>query len=200
MPVHRTLARECRFEIERIKKSRFLGAARPVDSAEDAQAFIAQIRREESDARHHCFAWRLLGGDARAWDDGEPGGTAGQPILTRIDGLGLRGVVVVVTRYFGGTKLGKGGLIRAYGAAAAATLATGEIIEVHETRAVALCFDYRDQGSVDAILHGLRLRPSARDYGERITLEIPVPIELVSSLGEALRERTAGRIQLAEDD
>ena len=124
MPAYRTIAAALSTEIEPIKKSRFVADAAPVSSPEEALRFIESIQAQTPDAGHHCYGWRLQAGDAgwRVSDDGEPGGTAGMPILARIDGQDLCGVVVVVTRWFGGTKLGKGGLIRAYGAAAAAVL------------------------------------------------------------------------------
>ena len=118
MGTYLTFADAVHVEPEPIKRSRFIGDGAPIASVEEGMAFITDIKTRYPDAGHHCFAWRLAKGDAgfRVNDDGEPGGTGGQPILNHIDGADLRGVVIVVTRYFGGTKLGKGGLIRAYGA------------------------------------------------------------------------------------
>ena len=116
MPSYQTLEDVSVAEPPPSKGSRFIGHAAPIQSAEQAMAYVETIRERYPDASHHCFAWRTQTGDRgwRASDDGEPGGTAGRPILARIDGAELVGVVVVVVRYYGGTNLGKGGLIRAY--------------------------------------------------------------------------------------
>ena len=102
-----------------VKHSRFLARAAPADSTHAAQAFVGSV--SDPDATHNCWAWRI-GGDYRSSDDGEPAGTAGRPILAAIDGQGFDRVVVVVTRWFGGIKLGAGGLVRAYGGSAAECL------------------------------------------------------------------------------
>jgi uncharacterized YigZ family protein len=196
VPAYRTIAAAVSTEIPAIKKSRFVADAAPVSSEAEALAFIAAIQKEHDDARHHCFAWRLQAGDAgwRVSDAGEPGGTAGMPILARIDGQDLRGLVVVVTRWFGGTKLGKGGLIRAYGGAAAAVLEAAVVVEVRETVAVQIRFAYGDQGAVDAVLRAMELVPTAADYGEAVVISVAVPTEEQAALAEQLRDGTAGRV------
>ena len=196
MPSYRTIAHAVSTEIEPIKKSRFVAAAAPVSAVDEALGFIAAVQKKHADARHHCFGWRLQAGDAgwRVSDDGEPGGTAGMPILARIDGQDLRGLVVVVTRWFGGTKLGKGGLIRAYGAAAAAALEAAELIEVRDTVTVQIRFAYGDQGAVDGVLRAMELVPTAADYGEQVVLSVAVPTEDETTLAEQLRDGTAGRV------
>ena len=108
-----TIARPGRSEL-RIKGSRFLGFAQPVKSEEDADRQRSQLKRKYHDAAHQPFAYRLADDHERCSDDGEPRGTAGPPILTEIQGAGLYDLQVVVVRYFGGTKLGKGGLARAF--------------------------------------------------------------------------------------
>ena len=113
-----TLAGRCRHAQE-IRKSRFLAQAAPVETIERALAFLHQVA--EADATHNCWAYRI-GQDYRFNDDGEPGGTAGRPILQAIEGAGMDRVMVVVTRWYGGIKLGAGGLVRAYGGTAAECL------------------------------------------------------------------------------
>jgi uncharacterized YigZ family protein len=197
-----TLSTPVSLEVDPTKKSRFIGDAAPVGTADDAMAFVRKIQALHPNAGHHCFAWRLEAGD-RGWrssDDGEPGGTAGMPILARSDGAGLRGVVVVGSRWFGGTKLGKGGLIRAYGGAAAETLATGEIIEVRETRTFTLTHSYEDQGAVDGVLRGVALQPTHQDFGAQVSQVVAVPIEEVVLLLRELTDRTAGRVQIDEQN
>jgi uncharacterized YigZ family protein len=111
-----------------VQGSRFVATAAAAADRRQAMAFVEEIRKEFFDATHTAFAYRLgpAGADQRAHDDGEPSGTAGKPILTAIERAGVTGVVVTVTRYFGGTKLGTGGLVRAYGGAAAEALAAAE--------------------------------------------------------------------------
>lgn len=117
-----TLAMPCDYQ-EVIRKSRFLARAAPIAQPEDAQAFIQTV--SDSTATHNCWAWKI-GNQYRFSDDGEPGGTAGRPMLTAIEGQGCDQVVVVVTRWFGGIQLGTGGLARAYGGSAAKCLQAGE--------------------------------------------------------------------------
>ncbi|THV17393.1 IMPACT family protein [Rhizobium rhizophilum] len=113
--------------VQDIKKSRFIGKAAPIGSEEEAKAFIAEV--SDPAANHNCWAWRI-GQSYRFSDDGEPSGTAGKPILQAIDGQDLDGVVVVVTRFFGGILLGSGGLMRAYGGTAAQMLRPAEKREI----------------------------------------------------------------------
>lgn len=113
--------------VQDIKKSRFIGQAAPIGSEEDARAFLAKV--SDPAANHNCWAWRL-GHSYRFSDDGEPSGTAGKPILQAIDGQDLDGVVVVVTRFFGGILLGSGGLVRAYGGTAAQMLRQADKREI----------------------------------------------------------------------
>ena len=140
-----TLADYARAEIK-VKGSRFIAEAIRVENVKDAEAEIAAIRKREYNATHHCTAYRIdPGGDIfRYNDDGEPNGTAGAPILRQIDARQLTNTLVVVTRYYGGTKLGTGGLLRAYGDAAAEALAAAPIEEhVIRTR-LRLRFGYDD--------------------------------------------------------
>lgn len=102
----------------KIKASRFIAEIFPVHTQEEIESHIQEVKKREYTANHHCFAWRLGTGDREQWrvsDDGEPSGTAGKPIYQVLVGAALTNILVIVTRYFGGTKLGKGGLIRAYG-------------------------------------------------------------------------------------
>ncbi|GAB6855305.1 IMPACT family protein [Asaia astilbis] len=110
-----------------VKKSLFRVHAAPIANEEEALAFFERVR--ELDATHNCWAWRI-GGRYRSFDDGEPGGTAGRPILQAIDSQEFDHVAVMVVRWFGGVKLGAGGLVRAYGGAAAACLKQGEAVEI----------------------------------------------------------------------
>lgn len=130
----------------KVKRSRFIAEAMPVEDEAQAEAEIAAIRKQAYDATHHCFAYRVgAGGEGfRYSDDGEPSGTAGAPILRQVDARGLTNTLVVVTRYYGGTKLGTGGLIRAYGEVTAEALDAARIEEKVLRTRVRLCFGYED--------------------------------------------------------
>lgn len=195
MPILRTLARAVRHEIPKIRGSRFIASVAKADSATAALALVEGVREEFKDATHNCFAWRVGTGDgeARSSDDGEPSGTAGRPILQEIDGRRLEGVVVVVTRYYGGTKLGTGGLVRAYGEAAAAALDLAGVVEVPVVETLRLRHDYDETGAVLAVLSAHGLEPVASDYGARVRLELAVPIETVETVRRDLVDATRGR-------
>lgn len=187
-------------ESERIKGSRFVTRVDRAATVEGAQEVVAQARAAWPDATHHCWAWRGEGRDAwRYADDGEPAGSAGRPILAAIDGRSLAEVVVVVVRWFGGTKLGVGGLVRAYGDAAAEALeAAGRIFEPFTTR-LAVRFGYGLSGPVQAVLTAHGVAPEVADYGTEVCLHLRVPDGQVSGLIGDLTERTAGRIQVVPE-
>jgi uncharacterized YigZ family protein len=138
----------------KVEGSRFLAEAMPVSSRDEAEAEIETIRTREHQATHHCTAYRLgvEGTDVRYNDDGEPSGTAGQPILRQIDARDLTNTLVVVTRYFGGTELGTGGLMRAYGDAADAALEQTDIVERVVRVPVRLRFAYDDTAPAQQVL------------------------------------------------
>lgn len=193
-----TLAQPVRHELE-VKHSRFLAQAAPIDSAEAALAFVADV--SDPGANHNCWAYRL-GGQYRSSDDGEPAGTAGRPILAAIDGQALDRVVVVVTRWFGGIKLGAGGLVRAYGGCAAEALRTAPRHVLVAWRELWLAYPFEDTGAVHAALaqHGAhRLEEAFSAAGTRLLVRLPG--EAVDALRLQLRDATRGRLVLkdAED-
>ena len=157
MDEFRTLAREFRAEMDVVKASRFLALLAPASSAEEAAAHLAGARSEFADASHHCWAWRLRGpGDHfRSNDDGEPGGSAGRPILQQVDGHDVVDVSVIVVRWFGGTKLGVGGLMRAYGGAAGRALDQAPIHTILVTSRVELHHPYECSGAIQGMLAAL---------------------------------------------
>ncbi|MFW6039561.1 MAG: YigZ family protein [Gemmatimonadota bacterium] len=184
--------------------SRFLALARRVDSAEAALAVREASRREHHSATHHVFAVRLADGSSRYDDDGEPSGTAGRPLLGELESRDLADAVVVVVRWFGGTKLGTGGLARAYGSAAAAALdaARSRSVVPGEVRHVRYGFD--DTGAVARILEAVGAERGPDRYGvgggPLVRTEVRLPAEAVDRLASRLREATAGRAALEPDD
>lgn len=128
------------------RKSRFIAQLKAISSEQEASSFLEAVRKEHYDARHHVCAWILASGEKRASDDGEPQRTAGMPILEVLEGAGLRDVCCIVTRYFGGTLLGPGGLIRAYSGAAKlaveAAQAEGDLVNMRSITKVVTCIPY----------------------------------------------------------
>ncbi|MEM8996002.1 MAG: YigZ family protein [Acidobacteriota bacterium] len=200
-PAVRSVAAGHRFEIDKVKGSRFIATVEPCASEADVDAFLEATRDEFRDATHNCYAWRLgLGRDHwRYADDGEPSGTAGRPILQEIDGRGLTDIAVVVTRYYGGTKLGTGGLLRAYGASAAAGLDAAQIVERPVVERVGFRFDYGVSGPVRGVLAARGLEPAASDYGTRVHLVLAVPVAEVDALKVDLVEATTGGVRFDDD-
>jgi len=197
--VHTTLASTCSYELV-VKKSRFVALAAPVGSAEEAVQWV----RESADgaARHNAFAYRLVDGSTRSNGDGEPGGTAGPPIAAAIAGADLYGVAVLVRRYRldGGAKLGTGGLVRAYGGAAAGVLERAERREVVPLERLALHFDAADTGTVYRIMGEYDClapaEPSGKGAGTPMRTVFGVPAEEAEGVRRQLQQATQGRIFL----
>jgi len=198
---YRTVATAMQFEGGKIKGSRFIATVRPMREEPELTAVIATLRAEFPEANHHCYAYRLGPGQDRFRysDDGEPSGTGGKPILQRIDGQDLTDVLVVVTRIFGGTKLGAGGLIRAYGGAAGAALDRAEVVSVVPTRTVRLSFPYELSGTVQAVLTAAKLEASDSSFGERVAMSIVIPQSRADAFMAEVRERCAGRVEIDEE-
>jgi uncharacterized YigZ family protein len=155
------------------KGSRFLAFASPVESEIEIKERIGVLKKEYFDARHHCYAW-MLGPDKkqfRAFDDGEPNHSAGDPILGQIRSRNLTNVLVVVVRYFGGVKLGVGGLITAYKTAADDALANAVIVEREVSEMVRILFDYAATPEVMRLVKEFDLKIIQQEFNERCRLE-----------------------------
>lgn len=191
---YRTVAEEERATIK-VEGSRFLAEAVPVSNRSDVKARLDGVRERERKASHHCFAYRLgtEGTDFRYDDDGEPSGTAGQPILRQIDARDLTNTLVVVTRYFGGTELGTGGLMRAYGDAADAALAQASLIERLVRTPVRVRFSYDDTSSARQVLERFDASVVASDYTDVTELTIGVPASKVDAFVQAFTNGLADR-------
>ncbi|WP_462381162.1 IMPACT family protein [Pseudomonas sp. Marseille-QA0892] len=185
-----TLAAPCEY-FEEIKKSRFLAKAAPVSSADEAFAFIQTV--SEPAATHNCWAWKI-GQLYRFSDDGEPGGTAGRPMLTAIEGQDCDGVVVVVTRWYGGIQLGTGGLARAYGGSAAKCLQHGERVALIERVAYECHCGFSELGVLKSRFDdfGTVLQEEVFD-AEGALLKLAIPPGHVEALDEYLGNLTRGR-------
>ena len=191
-----TLAGRGRAEFT-VKGSEFLGHAAPVDSVDAAEAFVAEVREAHPDATHNVPAYRVRADPFREYasDDGEPSGSAGKPVLNVLSGEELENVAVVVTRYYGGTNLGIGGLVRAYGRAAKAAVADAGTREAVPHETIRAVVDYDDSGTVRGIVESVATAFEAT-YEERVTFEARVPTADAESFRDRLRSATSGRVEL----
>ncbi len=180
------------------KKSRFLGEAVHAATLEEAESYIASVRKRYYDARHHCFAF-VVGEPGtpdeivRSGDDGEPQGTAGKPMLEILSGLGLHRTLIVVTRYFGGTLLGTGGLVRAYSAAARAAFEDAEIIEVRQGTKIRTVCSYPAYGKLQYAFQkdGYEVADSA--FSDQVSLDVIVPAGAEDRFVRLIAELTDGQ-------
>lgn len=182
------------------KKSRFIATLQPASSEEAAAAFIEETKKKYWDAKHNCTAM-VIGRHAqvtRCSDDGEPSGTAGRPMLEVLTGEGLRDVVVVVTRYFGGTLLGTGGLVRAYSQAVREGLKNCETGTLREGRKVRLAMSYNDYGKVEYLCRTEGQKMEEVVYQENVTAVMTIPAEHYQHRIVALQDAVAGRLEIEE--
>jgi len=200
MPLIRTVGRPTRVEIDKIKGSRFIGTIAPAQHPEQALAAVQEVRDAYPDARHHAFAWRLGVDETRFNDAGEPNGSAGRPILARILGVELFGTLVVVTRYFGGTKLGVGGLIRAYGGCAAAVIEAAKIVERPQMSEVRISFAYGLSGAVDRVTAAHEGHATHSDYGAEVRRAVSVPLERLEGFLRGINEAGRGQVEVTLED
>ena len=194
----RTLAGLAETELK-VKRSRFLAMAFSVATEPEARIYLKETTRRYHDARHVCFAFRLGIGPAavsRKSDAGEPNGTAGEPILAAIDRLGLTDVLVMVVRYFGGIKLGTGGLARAYGQAATQALENASVRKALLGREFVLKFSYPQEKTIRRLLERWKGKPVSQDYGEGVVWRIWLPHSAWRGFSSALTEKTSGAVIL----
>ena len=184
------------------KKSRFIAEVYPVTSEEEAMEILEQTRKQYWDARHHCWAYIIGRNPAaeRMSDDGEPAGTAGKPILEVIRGRELTNVLVIVTRYFGGTLLGTGGLVRAYSQATQAGLAASRVMTKQPGRKITVGTDYNGIGKLQYIVGKRQIPVMDTRYGEAVEMDVLVPEEEVRALTKEITEATAGKAELDISD
>ncbi|MFD3944614.1 YigZ family protein [Streptomyces sp. NPDC058579] len=194
---YRTIAREGVHETE-INRSRFICALAPVATEQEAQDFVARVRKEHPTASHNCFAY-VIGADAsvqKASDDGEPGGTAGVPMLQMLLRREVRYVAAVVTRYYGGVKLGAGGLIRAYGGVVGEALDALGTLTRQRYRLATVTVDHQRAGKLENDLRATGRNVRDVRYGEAVALEIGLPDADVDSFRAWLADATAGTATL----
>lgn len=184
------------------KKSRFIAQVFPVETEEEVLQILEETRKKYWDARHNCYAFVLgAGGEVtRCSDDGEPSGTAGRPILEVLTGRGLRNVLVIVTRYFGGTLLGTGGLVRAYSQAAQAGLAASRVITKQAGCLLTVDTDYNGIGKLQYLAAQSGLAVLDTVYTESVQMKVLVPTELCGSVQKEITEATSGQAGISQDE
>ena len=178
-----------------IKGSRFIAIALPVSSHETAKELLEDIKKQHPKANHHCFAWRLADGEERMSDDGEPRGSAGAPILKRLISKKCVQTMVVVVRYFGGTKLGIGGLIRAYGGVAQEVLEQSIYTPFEERVMVGFFYAYSDSNIVSQVLSGVENMIKNQEFTDIVTVSLSIKKQDYALLIERLYSESSGRIQ-----
>ncbi len=177
------------------KKSRFIANVRPVETEEEALAFIEEMKKKYWDARHNCSAY-ILGErqeQMRCSDDGEPSQTAGKPMMDVLDGAGLTNTAVVVTRYFGGTLLGTGGLVRAYSAAVQEGLKNSRIITKYWGTELLVGTDYNGIGKLQYLFGQRQIPILDAEYTDQVQFTVLVPVSRVQEIRKAVTEATSGQ-------
>ena len=187
----------------KVKGSRFIARAEPCSSREEAEALVAEVKKRHYDATHNCYAYRV--GAAAPYvtrfnDDGEPSGTAGRPILQAILTRELTNVCIVVTRYFGGTKLGTGGLIRAYGGAATQVLdAAGERV-AYATDRLKLQYPYESSNPVMREIDRIGARVTEQNFNRDVTMTVELRKTLSRTFIDHIVNASAGRVTVVRDE
>ncbi len=197
---YRTIAAPVQAKLTR-KKSRFVALLYPVSSEEGVKEILDRLRREYHDATHRCYAYRVRtkhGTVARADDAGEPAGSAGPPILQALEGADLYDVLAVVVRYFGGVKLGIGGLIRAYGDATREAIAQARVVEQVERARLVVRFPPAWTSKVMGLIHRFAAEVDGIDYTDTATVALSLRRSVVPEFTARLADITGGRGQVKE--
>lgn len=201
MQAYKTVKQYGEGEIEE-KKSRFLGKIKPVETEEEALQFIEGIRKQYWDARHNCYAY-IIGEHAecvRCSDDGEPSGTAGRPMLEVLKNQELKNVAAVVTRYFGGTLLGTGGLVRAYTQAVQEALKEAQIAAMTPVSVMTVRTDYTAIGKIKYMLAQDNILVEDEEYTTDVVVTVVVPLTDKEAFIKKMTEATNGRAVLEEKE
>jgi len=184
-----------------INKSRFVTHIQRTENKAQAKTFITQIKKQHPDARHHC--WAYIAGhptaslDIACSDDGEPQGTAGKPILNVLQHQGVGEITLLVVRYFGGIKLGAGGLVRAYSSSASLAMDKLETKALVSCKSFNIAFDYTLEKSIKHLLTSQNINIQQADYASQISLTIEVPLVDIESFNTQLINISAGKLSLA---
>ena len=184
------------------KKSRFIATVRPVKTEEEANHFVEEMRKKYWDARHNCWAF-ILGERQefkRCSDDGEPSQTAGKPMMDVLTGAGLTDVAVVVTRYFGGTLLGTGGLVRAYSGAVQEGLKNSTVITKYLGVKLSVTTDYNGVGKLQYLFGQKEIPILSAEYTDKVVFTVLVESSRIQEIKKAITEATSATAQMEESD
>lgn len=196
---YKTIAENLILEIEPIKKSRFIAYLYKIESEQQALNYISQLKEKFPDANHHCWAYSLSKENKyRFSDDGEPSGSAGRPILSHILGQELFDVLIVVVRYFGGTKLGVGGLVRAYGQAAKEILSLVDIIKIEAQTRLQINFDYSQTANVDPVMNRYDVQIISQSYGSYIEVVVSIDVSIRGEFVDDITNLTKNNVEILE--
>jgi len=195
-----TIARETQVELK-VKSSRFIGEIFSTSSIDQAKEQLARVRKREHAATHHCYAYRVGLFDETEFkysDDGEPSGTAGRPIYDAICGRDITNAILIVTRYFGGTKLGTGGLVRAYGDAAGMALDQAGQKENYVMSAIKVEIDFAQYDQLARLCSRLEARQTESDFSDIVRLTLEIRKSRAEELIGSITELTNGRAKITE--
>lgn len=184
------------------KKSKFIAHLKKIDSEDDAITYINELKKEYWDARHNCYAF-IMGNRnevQRFSDDGEPGGTAGKPILDVIADSGIHNIVMVVTRYFGGVLLGTGGLVRAYQKSSIDAIEKSIVIDKMSGVRINVTTDYTGIGKLQYLVATLEATEMNTEYGENVIMDVIVPTQNYEKFVESITEATSGKAVIEKVD
>jgi len=207
---YKTINEHHEFEIFKIKWSRFIGNVFYITNKEEAEQHIKDIQEKYHDATHNCYAYsygtnvnfdlfgnlEITADSFKQSDDGEPSNTAGKPILAQIQGHKLHNVLVVITRYFGGTLLGVGGLIQAYGETAKQVIEHAEVIETEILKTVEITYHFDLMPIIRNLIHKYDAKVIEEKYEEQVTMNIEINSGNVEDFKKALTESSQGQIQI----
>ena len=199
---YKTISKETVFEIDKIKSSKFIGRLFPVKTVEEAEAKLAIIKKQFYDANHNCFAYCTGLGEkqiTRFSDDGEPSSTAGKPIFSVLKNSDLTDILCVVTRYFGGTKLGTGGLIKAYTESAKAVFEVAEPIVIELKEELSFSYIYDLTNFVMNILNKFEAKIISEEYGNEAKITISINRGFTSSFKSEIYDSSNGKIEVEEE-
>lgn len=207
---YKTIAQQSTYEIPKIKGSKFFATLFPIETKEQAEEYLAQMKKQYHDATHNCSAYKVgvnlhydLFGTSiidpaykKVNDDWEPANTAGKPILSILDGAGLQNILCVVTRYFGGTMLGVGGLIQAYSQVTKETIAHAQILDKEITKQVSLAYDYDQVSVVQYLFSKYEVKLISDIYDQNIKQTIEINTWFLESFKKELQDKSNGKVSL----
>ena len=197
-----TIAQTAKAETK-VKGSRFIGQAALVTDVAKAKEYLESVRKREYDATHHCFAYRVGVGsniEFKYSDDGEPNGSAGKPIYDCIAGRELTNIIVVVTRYYGGTKLGTGGLLRSYSQTALLTLEKAGKTTNYITDSIHLIFEFSFYDQILKLIERFEARQTESDFSEKVSLTVLIRKSLTDQFAKELTDITHGTAQIEKQE